>query len=315
MQAAGLDTGQVSAESLERASWTHLTHSSVTSTAWRRSIPTGFRRTGLSGAKKAGGSCTEAGAAAWSSDGTKLAYAAQCGGGCALRRWRRADSNPRPPACKAGALPTELRPRGLHHRCGSSPSGVKWTGPRTASGSGYGVGVGGGVGDGVTPGSGCSIIPSSGAASRHVRAQLPPVKLESTDQKYEVRFGPIETSLQRDRHRGGPRAVLVGPERGDLDLAAAPPEPEQRGDQPPAVRSDDGDVVGGGVAPRVELHDEVPAIPDRADGPRRERRPSASSARPRDRTPPAPGPASRPCRSDRPGRCGPPERAARARSP
>jgi hypothetical protein len=55
--------------------------------------------------------------------------------------------------------------------------------------------VGGGVGDGVTPGSGCSIIPSSGAVSRHVRAQLPPVKLESTDQKYEVRFGPIETSL------------------------------------------------------------------------------------------------------------------------
>src|SRR5918992_1074250 len=26
-------------------------------------------------------------------------------------RWRRADSNRRPPACKAGALPTELRPR------------------------------------------------------------------------------------------------------------------------------------------------------------------------------------------------------------
>jgi hypothetical protein len=27
-------------------------------------------------------------------------------------RWRRWDLNPRPPACKAGALPTELRPRG-----------------------------------------------------------------------------------------------------------------------------------------------------------------------------------------------------------
>ena len=50
------------------------------------------------------------------------------------------------------------------------------------------------VGDGVTPGSGCSIIPSSGTASRHVRVQNLPVKLESTDQKYEVRFGPIETS-------------------------------------------------------------------------------------------------------------------------
>src|SRR5215217_8510620 len=50
------------------------------------------------------------------------------------------------------------------------------------------------VGDGVTPGSGCSIIPSSGTASRHVRVQNLPVKLESTDQKYEVRFRPIETS-------------------------------------------------------------------------------------------------------------------------
>src|SRR5713101_4117506 len=28
-------------------------------------------------------------------------------------RWRRWDLNPRPPACKAGALPTELRPQGL----------------------------------------------------------------------------------------------------------------------------------------------------------------------------------------------------------
>src|SRR5687767_7411884 len=30
--------------------------------------------------------------------------------------WRRWESNPRPPACKAGALPTELRPRGATHR-------------------------------------------------------------------------------------------------------------------------------------------------------------------------------------------------------
>ena len=28
-----------------------------------------------------------------------------------LNGWRRWESNPRPPACKAGALPTELRPR------------------------------------------------------------------------------------------------------------------------------------------------------------------------------------------------------------
>src|SRR6266542_1963082 len=61
-------------------------------------------------------------------------------------------------------------------------------------GDGDGVGVGEGVGDGVTPGRGCSIIPTSGTASRHVRVQNPPVKLESTDQKYETRFGPIETS-------------------------------------------------------------------------------------------------------------------------
>jgi hypothetical protein len=33
-----------------------------------------------------------------------------------LSWWRRADSNRRPPACKAGALPAELRPRGSHHR-------------------------------------------------------------------------------------------------------------------------------------------------------------------------------------------------------
>ena len=33
-----------------------------------------------------------------------------------LSGWRRRDSNSRPPACKAGALPTELHP----HGCGSS---------------------------------------------------------------------------------------------------------------------------------------------------------------------------------------------------
>jgi hypothetical protein len=30
---------------------------------------------------------------------------------CAANWWRRQESNLRPPACKAGALPTELRPR------------------------------------------------------------------------------------------------------------------------------------------------------------------------------------------------------------
>src|SRR5437879_7163537 len=29
------------------------------------------------------------------------------------QQWRRPDSNRRPPACKAGALPTELRPRAV----------------------------------------------------------------------------------------------------------------------------------------------------------------------------------------------------------
>ena len=36
-----------------------------------------------------------------------------------LQWWRRWESNPQPPACKAGALPIELRPRtGLHHDSG-----------------------------------------------------------------------------------------------------------------------------------------------------------------------------------------------------
>jgi hypothetical protein len=44
-------------------------------------------------------------------------------------RWRRADSNRRPPACKAGALPTELLPRGMQEtwqksRPGSSIRGT-----------------------------------------------------------------------------------------------------------------------------------------------------------------------------------------------
>ena len=34
--------------------------------------------------------------------------------GMVVDLWRRWDSNPRPPACKAGALPTELRPRATH---------------------------------------------------------------------------------------------------------------------------------------------------------------------------------------------------------
>src|SRR5437879_6400657 len=31
--------------------------------------------------------------------------------------WRRRGSNPQPPACKAGALPIELRPRNVHKKC------------------------------------------------------------------------------------------------------------------------------------------------------------------------------------------------------
>jgi len=41
-----------------------------------------------------------------------------------LFRWRRSDSNRRPPACKAGALPTELRPLAcppMRRRCLSEP--------------------------------------------------------------------------------------------------------------------------------------------------------------------------------------------------
>src|SRR2546430_4909478 len=34
-----------------------------------------------------------------------------------FRSWRRGDSNPRPPACKAGALPVELLPRTASARC------------------------------------------------------------------------------------------------------------------------------------------------------------------------------------------------------
>ena len=36
--------------------------------------------------------------------------------------WRRRDSNSRPPACKAGALPTELRPHMLAATCSATPS-------------------------------------------------------------------------------------------------------------------------------------------------------------------------------------------------
>src|SRR5687768_4818497 len=39
-----------------------------------------------------------------------------------LSWWRRQDSNPRPPACKAGALPTELRPRRQRALGPSSPT-------------------------------------------------------------------------------------------------------------------------------------------------------------------------------------------------
>ena len=45
-------------------------------------------------------------------------------------KWRRRDSNSWPPACKAGALPTELRPHsgGSSSAFGpSSANGLKWT--------------------------------------------------------------------------------------------------------------------------------------------------------------------------------------------
>jgi hypothetical protein len=49
-------------------------------------------------------------------------------GGASPRRsmWRCGDSNPVPPACKAGALPSELHPQG-------SPGGASWTRTRGLS--------------------------------------------------------------------------------------------------------------------------------------------------------------------------------------
>ena len=47
---------------------------------------------------------------------------------CPIRRsnwWSRSESNRRPPACKAGALPTELRPRSGIRRQGSGISKTK----------------------------------------------------------------------------------------------------------------------------------------------------------------------------------------------
>ena len=40
-----------------------------------------------------------------------------------MRQWRRPDSNRRPPACKAGALPTELRPQNSRHHRRHPPRG------------------------------------------------------------------------------------------------------------------------------------------------------------------------------------------------
>jgi hypothetical protein len=51
------------------------------------------------------------------------------------RRWRRPDSNRRPPACKAGALPTELRPRSAISR----PSRPARAGREVGRGGGLGV--------------------------------------------------------------------------------------------------------------------------------------------------------------------------------
>ena len=91
--------------------------------------------------------------------------------------WRRADSNRRPPACKAGALPAELRPRR------SIIGSVLERPAERAHGVGVGDALGLGVGVGLTSGSSCSTIPSSGTRSKHVRVHAGPVKLVSTDQK------------------------------------------------------------------------------------------------------------------------------------
>ncbi|MEN9802311.1 MAG: hypothetical protein RLZ37_1436 [Actinomycetota bacterium] len=52
--------------------------------------------------------------------------------------WRRWESNPRPPACKAGALPTELRPldgsvRLAARRVHSRSIDRDWSSPATYS--------------------------------------------------------------------------------------------------------------------------------------------------------------------------------------
>jgi hypothetical protein len=48
-----------------------------------------------------------------------------------VRLWSRADSNRRPPACKAGALPTELRPHELNSPESNRISAVTITAART----------------------------------------------------------------------------------------------------------------------------------------------------------------------------------------
>src|ERR1039458_912286 len=55
-----------------------------------------------------------------------------------MTEWRRWDSNPRPPACKAGALPAELRPRHSEPRIAlqDSSDDVTWrTSPQKHTGT------------------------------------------------------------------------------------------------------------------------------------------------------------------------------------
>ena len=136
-------------------------------------------------------------------------------------------------------------------------------------GVGVGVGVGEGGRGGVTRGSGSLDHPHVQERASRRCVQSRPSKLGAWTRWTRM---ADRDRAQEDHHRHGTRAALGRPERDHLDLAPVSSETEQRRHQPPSVGPNDGDVVGGGVAPGVRLHDEVPEIPDRAHGPRGERR-------------------------------------------
>ena len=137
----------------------------------------------------------------------------------AFRRWRRADSNRRPPACKAGALPTELRPRGLHHRGGSSLSGVTWTGSRMASGAGSsGAGSADGVGERRDAGERLLDHPVVGSGVE-TRPRAAPAR-EAREHRPEVR-GAVRSDrdlAQRDVTVAALESSLSVRSDGELDL-------------------------------------------------------------------------------------------------